>query len=54
LVFGLRKEDRLLWVPLIKSFAGDNLVIVSDFEKKVHNELEEEMEKEAISRRDGW
>jgi hypothetical protein len=50
----LRKKDRLVRVPLIKSTAGDDLAIVSDFEKKIHHELEEEMKKEAISRRDDW
>jgi hypothetical protein len=50
----LRREDRLVRVPIIKSTAGDDLAIFSDTEKKVQHELEEEMKKEAISKRDKW
>jgi hypothetical protein len=50
----LRREDRLVQVPIIKSVAGADLTIISDTEGKIHHELEEEMKKEAISRRDDW
>jgi hypothetical protein len=50
----LRREDRLMRVPILKSVAGTDLAIVSDTEKKIHRELEEEMKKEATSRRDQW
>ena len=50
----LRREDRLIKVPIIKSVAGADLVIVSDSEKNIYREIEEETRKESFNRRDNW
>jgi hypothetical protein len=50
----VRREDRLVGVPFVKSVAGADLVVVSDSEKSLLREMEEEMKKEDLSRRDGW
>jgi hypothetical protein len=50
----MKKEDRLIRVPIVKSVAGTDLAIISDSEKNIYREIEEDMKKEAISRRDTW
>lgn len=50
----LRREDRLIKVPIINSVAGADLAIVSDTEKNIYREIEEDMKKESFSRRDNW
>jgi len=50
----LKREDRLIEVPIIKSVAGTNLAIVSDFEKNIYREIEKEMKRDSFSRRDKW
>ncbi len=50
----LRREDRLVRVPIVKSYAGTSIAIVSDSERSIHHELEEEMKREAVSQRDKW
>jgi hypothetical protein len=50
----LRREDRLVRVPIIKSSAGADLVIISDTEKNIYREIEKEMKRESDSRRDYW
>jgi hypothetical protein len=50
----LRREDRLIKVPIIKSVAGADLAIVSDTEKNIYREIEEDMKRESFSRRDNW
>ena len=50
----LKKEDRLIKVPIIKSINGVDLAIVSGAERKIYREIEENMKKEASSRRDSW
>jgi len=50
----LRKKDRLIKVPIIKRVAGADLAIVSDSEKRIYREIEENMKKEATSKRDEW
>jgi hypothetical protein len=50
----LKREDRLIRVPIVKSVAGTDLVVVSDSEKNIYSEIEEDMKKEVISRRDPW
>jgi hypothetical protein len=48
------REDRLIKVPIVKSIAGTNLAVVSDSEKGIYREIEENMKKELISKRDEW
>jgi len=50
----LKREDRLVRVPIIKSVAGADLAIVSDSQKNIYREIEEEMKKESFSKRDHW
>jgi hypothetical protein len=50
----LRREDRLIKIPIVKSVAGADLAVVSDAEKDIYREMEENRKKELISRRDEW
>jgi hypothetical protein len=50
----VRKEDRLIEVPIVKSIAGGNLTVVSDSEKNIYREMEENMKREEASKRDDW
>jgi hypothetical protein len=50
----LRRDDRLIKIPIIKSVAGADLEIVSDSEKRIYRDIEEEMKKESNSKRDYW
>jgi hypothetical protein len=49
-----RKEDRLIIIPIVKSVAGADLAVISDAEKDIYREMEENRKKELISRRDEW
>jgi hypothetical protein len=50
----LKREDRLVRVPIVKSSAGADLAIISDSEKNIYREIEKEMKREADSKRDYW
>jgi hypothetical protein len=50
----LKREDRLINVPIAKSVAGADLAIITDAERNIYREIEEGMKKETISRRDEW
>jgi hypothetical protein len=50
----IRREDRLVKVPTVKSTAGEDLSIISDTEKNIYREIEKEMKREADSKRDYW
>jgi hypothetical protein len=50
----LKREDRLIKVPIVKSVAGADLVIISDSEKSIYREIEDEMKKESNNKRDYW
>jgi hypothetical protein len=50
----LRKEDRLVRVPIVKSSAGADLAIMSDTEQNIYREIEKEMKRESDSKRDYW
>jgi hypothetical protein len=50
----VRREDRLVKVPTVKSAAGEDLAIISDSEKNIYREIEKEMKRESDSRRDYW
>jgi len=49
-----KREDRLIKVPIIKCVAGTDLSIVSESEKNIYREIEEEMKRQTTSRRDNW
>jgi hypothetical protein len=50
----LKREDRLVRVPFVKSSAGADLAIISDSEKNIYREIEKEMKRESDSKRDYW
>jgi hypothetical protein len=50
----LKREDRRVRVPIIRRVAGADLEIVTDSEKNIYREIEENMKEEEISRRDDW
>jgi hypothetical protein len=50
----IRREDRLVKVPTVKSAAGEDLAIISDTEKNIYREIEKEMKRESDSKRDYW
>jgi hypothetical protein len=50
----LRREDKLIKVPIVKSVAGVDLEVVSDSEREIYRDLEESMKKEEVTKRDHW
>ena len=48
------RESRLVKVPIVKSVAGTDLVVVSESEKDIYYEIEKTTKKEYISKRDSW
>jgi hypothetical protein len=50
----LRREDKLIKVPTVKSVAGKDLVVVSQSEKDIYREIDEYTRQEAVSKRDNW
>jgi hypothetical protein len=50
----LRREVSRIRVPIVRSVAGNDLAIVSDSEKNICREIEENMKKESVSSRDNW
>jgi hypothetical protein len=50
----VKREDRLISVPIIKRVAGTDLAIVTDTEKNLYRKIEKELKKEAERRRDRW
>ena len=50
----LRREDRLTRVPIVKSVAGADLAIISEAEKTMYREIDENMKKDAFNKRDKW
>jgi hypothetical protein len=50
----LRREDRLIKVPIVRNGASDDFAIVSDSEKDIYREIDESMRNEEASKRDEW
>jgi hypothetical protein len=50
----LKKEDRMVKVPFVRSVVGADLAIVSDSEKNIYREMHQEIKREATSKRDEW
>jgi hypothetical protein len=50
----IKKEDRLIKIPILKTVAGADLTIVSDSEKNIYREIEDSVKKETNSIRDRW
>jgi hypothetical protein len=50
----VKREDRLMKVPVVKKVSGESLDIVTETQKHVYRELEEEMKRESEGKRDYW
>jgi hypothetical protein len=51
----VRREDRhLIKVPFVKSEARADVAIVTEAQKSIYRETEEDMKKEQMSKRDDW
>jgi len=50
----LRREDRLIKIPIVKSIAGADLEVASKSEKGIYQEMEESVKKEITSKQDKW
>ena len=50
----LRREERLIKIPIVKSIAGADLIVVSASEKGIYREMEKSAKKDLISKRDEW
>jgi hypothetical protein len=48
------RESRLVKVPILKSVAGTDLVVVSELEKNIYRGIEKNNEEEQLSKRDSW
>jgi len=48
------REARLMKIPTVKSVAGNDLTVVSSNAKNIYSEIERDLKKESISKRDGW
>ena len=50
----VKREDRLIRVPMLKKAAGAGLDIITDKEKNIYREIEKEIKEESESRREHW
>jgi len=50
----VKREDRLIRVPIIKRTAGADLEIVTATEKNIYRGIDEEMKRESEGRREHW
>jgi hypothetical protein len=44
-----RREDIFIKIPIVKSVAGADLAVVTDSEKEIYREIEEDMKKELLA-----
>ncbi len=50
----LKREDRLIRIPIVKAIEGTDLDIVTDTQKNIYREIDKEMKRESESKRDSW
>jgi hypothetical protein len=48
------RQSRFVKVPIVKSVAGTDLVVVSELEKDIYRRIEKTIKKEYSSKRDDW
>ncbi len=48
------RESRLVKIPIVKSVACTDLTVVSSTAKDIYREIEQDQEKESVSKRDEW
>jgi hypothetical protein len=50
----ITRELRLVKIPTVKSVAGSGLTFVSSNAKNIYSDIEQDLKKESISKRDEW
>jgi hypothetical protein len=50
----VKRVDRLLRVPFVKSVAGSDLTVSTDAERQIYRELQEDIKREGEGRKDHW
>ncbi len=50
----IRREDRLVKVPIVKHVAGSDFIILSDSDRGIYYQLEEDIKREQTSKKDEW
>ncbi len=50
----VKRENRIINVRIIKNVTSADLAVVSDMEENIYREINEEIKREAASRRDRW
>jgi hypothetical protein len=48
------RSDRLVKIPTVKSAPGTDLTVVSSTAKNIYQDLEQDLKKESISKKDEW
>ncbi len=48
------RESRLIKIPIVKSFGGADLAVVSESDKNIYREIEATMKKDSVTKRDEW
>ena len=48
------RAERLVKIPTVKSTAGEGLTVVSSIAKNIYRDMEEDLKKESVSKRDEW
>jgi len=48
------RVDRLVKIPTVKTIAGADLLVVPSSAKDIYREIEQDLKKESISKRDKW
>ena len=48
------RADRLVKIPTVKSVPGTDLTVVSSTAKNIYREIEQDLKKESVSKRDEW
>jgi len=48
------RADRLIKIPIVKSFGGADLAVVSESDKNIYREIEETNRNESATKRDQW
>ena len=50
----VKRTDRLIAVPMVKRAAGQDLIVVSDSEREMYHQMDENVKKEQTCQRDAW
>ena len=48
------RAERLVKIPTVKSVAGTDLTVVSSSARDIYREIDDDLKKESICRRDEW